>query len=137
MTKPHMPKNYNDRLNCWETFSSKLSIVPETVASMWLVAPGSSPSRSCDACTSSFSIHRKARSSWQVDPRMLHQCLAGSAKPPWWCFPQHGPEAWRNDSVTLAAAVSLALSITVLLFTLILLATFSKPVSDPMGVSPR
>ena len=46
----------DEHSNCWEAFSSKSSIVPETVASAQLVAPTSSPSKSCDACTSSSSV---------------------------------------------------------------------------------
>ena len=86
----------DERSNCWEALSSKLSIVPKTTASAWLVTHGSSPSRSCNAYTNSFSILSEGS-------KLLAKGPSNASPIPslnWirW-FSQRGPEAWRNDSI--------------------------------------
>ena len=86
---------------------------------------------SCDACTSSFSISSEgsklsAKGPLNASPTPSLNPIHG---PHWWWFPQRGPELDEMTS-SLAAAASLALSITVLSLAQTLLATFSKPVSD-------
>ena len=89
---------------------------------------------SCDACTSSFSVSSGGSKLLAKGPSNALPTPGlnpiGQSHPGGGSLNVHVAQSLGEMTASLAAAASLMLSITVLSFAQILLATFSKPVSD-------
>ena len=96
----------DEHSNCWEAFSSKSSIVQETATT---AVRCRTLSRNCDAAPVYFIGRLEALGKSTLNGFTNTKFKLDLAKPPWWLFPQCGPEAWRNDSVTGCCSVPSAI----------------------------
>ena len=107
---------------------------PEIVASVAAGCRTCMLQSSCDACTSSFSVSSEGSKLSAKGPSNASPTPGlnpiGQSHPGGGSLNVHVAQRLGEMTVSLAAAASLVLSITVLSFAQTLLATFSKPVGD-------